>query len=83
MEIRNVENTNPLSFEDVKVFAGDNFFPASDASYRNLIWESNAPGVTENFRGGNKVTIPSWCMRDISPLVPSLVTAKPLLTPGL
>ena len=36
--MKNVENTNPQSFEDVKVFAGDNFWPASDANYKNLIW---------------------------------------------
>lgn len=41
-EIRNVENTNPQSFEAVKVFAGDDFYPASDATYKNLIWESKA-----------------------------------------
>merc|ERR1711953_1588592 len=41
-EIKNEENTNPQSFEDVKVFGGNNFNPASDASYKNLIWESKA-----------------------------------------
>merc|ERR1711953_252238 len=45
-EIKNVENTNPQSFEDVKVFGGNNFNPASDASYRNLIWESKASDST-------------------------------------
>ena len=35
-----MENTNPQSFEDVKVFAGDNFYPAADASYMNLKWEN-------------------------------------------
>merc|ERR1711874_417440 len=39
-EIKNVENTNPQSFEDVKVYAGGKFNPASDATYRNLIWEN-------------------------------------------
>ena len=40
--MKNVENTNPQSFEDVKVFAGDKSYSASDASYKNLIWESIA-----------------------------------------
>jgi len=39
-EIQNVENTNPQSFKDVKVFVGDNFYPATDASYNNLMWEN-------------------------------------------
>ena len=29
-----------MTFNDVKVFAGDNFAPASDASYKNLVWEN-------------------------------------------
>ena len=36
-----MENTNPQSFTDVKVFAGDNFYPASDATFNNLIWEQD------------------------------------------
>ena len=24
----------------MKVFAGDDFYPASDASYKNLVWEN-------------------------------------------
>ena len=39
-----VENTNPQSFTDVKVFTGDNFYPASDATYKNLIWENIGGG---------------------------------------
>ena len=31
---------NPKTFNDVKVFAGDKFAPASDASYKNLVWEN-------------------------------------------
>ena len=34
------EKTENLTFDDVKVFAGDNFYPAADASYKNLIWEN-------------------------------------------
>ena len=37
-----MENTNPQSFKDVKVFVGDNFHQASDATYKNLIWEQNS-----------------------------------------
>ena len=33
-----MENTNPQSYEDVKVFAGDSYTLASDASYKNLKW---------------------------------------------
>jgi len=38
--VHEVENTNPRTFEDVKVFAGDNFYPAPDASYKNVHWEN-------------------------------------------
>ena len=31
---------NPRTFNDVKVLAGDNSAPASDASYKNLVWEN-------------------------------------------
>ena len=31
---------NLKTFNDVKVFAGDNFDPPSDASYKNLVWEN-------------------------------------------
>ena len=33
-------NSNPILFEDVNVFAGDNFYPAAEADYKNLIWET-------------------------------------------
>ena len=39
-QIHRVENKDPRNFNDVKVFAGDNFFIAADANYRNLIWEN-------------------------------------------
>ena len=45
------------------------------------IW-FNVPGVTGNCRDGNKVIILLRSMHIISPLVPSLVTTKPL-TPSL
>ena len=35
-----MELLNPKAFSDVKVFAGDRFYPASDASYKNLVWEN-------------------------------------------
>ena len=38
--IHNVLQQNLQTFDEVKVFAGDNFYPASDASYRNLFWEN-------------------------------------------
>ena len=31
---------NIMTFNDVKVFAGDNIDPPSDASYKNLVWEN-------------------------------------------
>ena len=40
-EIKNVENTNPQTFKDVKVFAGEKFTPACDASYKNLNWKNS------------------------------------------
>ena len=48
VEIKNEENTNPQSFKDVKVFMGDNFHTATDASYNNLMWE-NIGGEHKSF----------------------------------
>ena len=39
-EAHKVENKDPRIFKDVKVFAGDNFYKPSDASYKNLVWEN-------------------------------------------
>ena len=39
-EAKNVVNSRVELLEDVKVFAGDKFHPAADATYKNLIWES-------------------------------------------
>ena len=36
-----MENTNPQSFKDVKIFAGDKFKSACDASYTNLNWKND------------------------------------------
>ena len=62
--VHNIENTNPKTFTNVRVFAGDKK-PAADASYRNLLWE-NFP-VDHSFDIGTKVqkdkeigTIDSW-----------------------
>ena len=38
--IHNVLQQNLQTFDEVRVFAGDNFHPSSDASYRNLFWEN-------------------------------------------
>ena len=38
-EVMSVENTDARAFEEVQVFAGDNFYPPTDGSYRNLIWQ--------------------------------------------
>ena len=38
--IRSFPLLNLTTFNDVKVFAGDNIDPPSDASYKNLVWEN-------------------------------------------
>ena len=40
IKIQSVEIKAPKSYKDVKVFAGDDFYPEADASYKNLIWET-------------------------------------------
>ena len=37
--VKSVENKDARAFKDVKVFAGDNFYPPADASYTNLNFE--------------------------------------------
>ena len=39
-EVYSVENTEPRTFQDVKVFAGDGH-AAADARYKNLVWETD------------------------------------------
>ena len=54
-----MENKDPKTFQDVKVFAGNNFMPAADVTYKNLAWENiGCSGVIKK----NTVigTIPSW-----------------------
>ena len=40
-EVMSVENSDARAFEEVEVFAGDNFYPPTDGSYRNLTWQTN------------------------------------------
>ena len=35
-----VVNTDPQSFENVKLFTGDSFYPPADANYKGLTWEN-------------------------------------------
>ena len=42
------ENADPREFRDVMVFAGDNFHPAADAQYKNLVWENLGQPSTTN-----------------------------------
>ena len=54
-----MENTDPKTFQDVRIFAGDNFYVASDASYRNLIWENT--GFSGKIEKNTEIaTIPRW-----------------------
>ena len=38
--IHRIPVDNPGTFNNVKVFAGDNFYAAADASFKNLVWEN-------------------------------------------
>ena len=33
---RSVENTTPQKFDNIKVFAGDDYYPAADGKIKNL-----------------------------------------------
>ena len=35
-----MDHSSLMPFNDVKVFAGDQYFPPADASYKNLFWET-------------------------------------------
>ena len=50
---------NPMIFNDVKVFAGDDYYEPSDASYKNLVWK-NLPVPDISFH----VDTPSIVSRD-------------------
>ena len=39
--IHNVLNSDPGTFTNVKVFAGDKFHNPADVSYKNLVWGSS------------------------------------------
>ena len=39
-EIHRVLNRYPRTFQNVKIFAGNNFSPAADATYKNLVWKN-------------------------------------------
>ena len=42
-EVHKIENRNAKeTFLNVKTFAGDNFYKAADASYKNLLWKNIA-----------------------------------------
>ena len=48
-KVYEAQNDNPSSFSDVKIFAGDNFHDAVDASYSNLKWENLPADSTVDF----------------------------------
>ena len=52
-EVHSVENTNPKTFTNIGVFAGDKSKPPADASYRNLLWETF--NVDHSFNIGTKI----------------------------
>ena len=39
--IHSVDNSDARVFNDVKVLAGDDFYPEADATYKNLGWEES------------------------------------------
>ena len=46
----NIPVLNPMTFNDVKVFAGDKKNPPADASIKNLLWEHlPVPDILFNF----------------------------------
>ena len=47
-EVHKAKNSQPETFRDVKVYAGDRFHPAAYAEYTNLLWE-NLPGFHISF----------------------------------
>ena len=44
IKIGNVENKDPRTFKNVKIFAGDNFHNASSATYKNLEYKNLPEG---------------------------------------
>ena len=39
-EVHKVKNSDPRTFRDVAVYAGDRFHTAADAEYMNMVWET-------------------------------------------
>ena len=59
-QVHSVENTDPRKFTNVRVFAGDKFKKAADASYRNFDAGPNF-NIGSNVKKNNKIeTIESW-----------------------
>ena len=54
-ELHLVVNTDPRSFENVKLFAGDTFYPPADANYKELTWEHL--GYTSNHLDVRKLKV--------------------------
>ena len=49
-----MENTNPQSFKDIKVFAAGPYnHPVSDTTYRNLIWETEGKNINTWYLSSN------------------------------
>merc|ERR1711874_209906 len=58
-EVHSVVNSDARVFKDVKLFAGDNFYPPADASYKKLIWENL--GYSGKIQKNNLLdTIDTW-----------------------
>ena len=36
-----MDHSSLMTFNNVKVFAGDHYNPPADASYKNLLWETS------------------------------------------
>ena len=53
-----MENKEPRTFKDVKVFAGDKFLKAADASYSHLVWETGFSGTFQDDK--LLATVPEW-----------------------
>ena len=59
-EVHSVENTDPRTFTNVRVFAGDKFKPAADASYRNF-QAGHSFNIGSNVKRNKEIgTIDSW-----------------------
>ena len=58
----------PKIFNDVKVFAGDNFKPASDASIKNIFWE-NLPDIFFNVYTPAIVSLEIYLINHLEPII--------------